>query len=81
MSVFSILFLFSSLLTPVLATEQVGQPISFRSDVALIFLENCVACHGPKKAEGGYRIDTFDELLKPGDSGEMPVVAASAASG
>ncbi len=58
-----------------------GQPISFRNDVATILLENCVACHGPKKAEGGYRIDTFDELLKPGDSGEAPVVNASDAKG
>ncbi len=58
-----------------------GQPVSFRKEVATILLENCVACHGPKKAEGGYRIDTFDELLKPGDTGEAPVVAASDAKG
>ena len=79
--IFSIFFLVSSLLPPTWATEPEGQPISFRGDVASIFLENCIACHGPKKAEGGYRIDTFDELLKPGDSGEMPIVAASVASG
>ena len=79
--IFSMLILFSSLLAPTWATEPESPAISFRSDVAMIFLENCIACHGPKKAEGGYRIDTFDELLKPGDSGEMPVVAASAASG
>lgn len=57
-----------------------GQPISFRNDVATILLENCVACHGPKKAEGGYRVDTFDELLKPGDTGAMPVVLDPAVS-
>lgn len=73
--------LLSTLLSPAWASEPEERPISFRSDVALIFLENCVACHGPKKAEGGYRIDTFDELVKPGDSGEMPIVAALAASG
>ena len=56
-------------------------PVSFSKEIASIFLENCVACHGPKKAEGGYRIDSFDELVKPGDTGEMPVVAAAAASG
>lgn len=49
--------------------------ISFRRDVAPIFLENCVACHDAKKAEGGYRIDTFTELCKPGDSGVMPLKA------
>jgi len=47
--------------------------VSFKSDVAPIFLENCVACHDAKKAEGGYRIDTFTELSKPGDSGAMPL--------
>lgn len=47
--------------------------VSFKRDVAPIFLENCVACHDAKKAEGGYRIDTFAELSKPGDSGVMPL--------
>ncbi len=61
--------------------ESDGQPVSFRNQVASILLENCVACHGPKKAEGGYRIDTFDELLKPGDTGEIPLVVAASASG
>ncbi len=57
-----------------------AQSVSFRNDVATILLENCVACHGPKKAEGGYRIDTFDELLKPGDTGAIPVVSEKAVS-
>ena len=50
-----------------------GKPVSFRNDVATILLENCIACHGPKKAEGGYRLDTFDELSKAGDSGIQPI--------
>lgn len=45
------------------------EPISFRNQVAPILVEHCVACHSAKKAEGGYRIDTFAELSKPGDSG------------
>ena len=47
--------------------------VSFKRDVAPIFLENCIACHDARKAEGGYRIDTFTEALKPGDSGVMPL--------
>ena len=43
--------------------------VSFRRDIAPILLEQCVACHSAKKAEGGYRIDNFLELSKPGDSG------------
>ncbi len=49
------------------------EPVSFRSGIAPILLEHCLACHGPKNAEGGYRVDNFTELLKPGDSGETPV--------
>lgn len=45
------------------------EPISFRTQIAPILVEHCVACHSAKKAEGGYRIDTFTELSKPGDSG------------
>lgn len=73
---------FSLLVGPIAKiAEADNQLISFRKDIATIFLENCVVCHGPKKAEGGYRIDNFDELAKPGDTGELPVVAAAAASG
>lgn len=50
--------------------------VSFRSDIAPILLDSCLACHGPKKAEGGYRVDTYTELLKAGDSGELPIAAS-----
>jgi hypothetical protein len=58
-----------------------AEQVSFRSEVAPILLEHCVACHGAKKAEGGYRLDSFEELLKPGDSGEAPVNAAAEIGG
>jgi hypothetical protein len=41
---------------------------SFKRDIAPILLNNCLACHGPKKAEGGYRIDTFERVIAAGDS-------------
>jgi DNA-binding beta-propeller fold protein YncE len=53
-----------------------ADPVSFRSDIAPILQDNCVSCHGAKKAEGGYRVDTFAELSKAGDSGELPLVTA-----
>lgn len=53
---------------------------SFRSDVAPILQENCVACHNAKKAEGGYRLDSFAELQKAGDSDETPVTAGDIAA-
>ncbi len=61
-----------------LAGTTVGEDtatVSFRSDIAPILLDNCLACHGPKKAEGGYRVDSYAELLKAGDSGELPITA------
>src|SRR5262245_57277919 len=45
-----------------------AEPVSFKRDVAPILLNNCLACHGPKKAEAGYRIDTFERLTAAGDS-------------
>lgn len=60
-----------------LAPTCAAEPVSFKSDVAAILVDNCIACHGPKKAEGGYRIDTFEQLRRPGDSGAEPIVAGS----
>jgi WD40 repeat protein len=58
------------------ADDAVEQRVSFRTDIAPILQENCLACHGPRKSEGGYRVDSYAELLKPGDSGETPVAAS-----
>ncbi|MEQ1825651.1 MAG: c-type cytochrome domain-containing protein [Pirellula sp.] len=55
--------------------------VSFANQIAPVLFENCIACHGPKKAEGGYRIDTYTELQKPGDSGAVPVVPSGASAG
>ena len=43
--------------------------VSFRRDVAPIFMNHCLACHGPKQTEGGYRVDTFERAMQAGDSG------------
>ncbi len=53
-----------------------SQAVSFRSDIAPILLDGCLACHGAKKAEGGYRVDSYAELLKAGDSGASPIAAS-----
>ena len=64
------------LLGSVLLSQDVllaATPVSFRQQVAPLLLDNCVACHGAKSAEGGYRVDAYAEMFKPGDSGELPV--------
>lgn len=55
-----------------------SDPVSFRNQIAPLLLENCTACHGPKKAEGGYRVDSFAQLSKAGDSGISPLTTAGA---
>jgi len=44
------------------------QPLSFTNDIAPIFVQKCLTCHGSEKNKGGYRLDTFESLLKPGAS-------------
>src|ERR1044071_2427471 len=46
----------------------IAEGVSFKRDIAPVLLNNCLACHGPKKAEGGYRIDTFERVTAAGDS-------------
>ncbi|WP_372723523.1 c-type cytochrome domain-containing protein [Novipirellula sp.] len=67
----------SLLLSRAEALSEEVPPVSFRSDIAPILLDRCLACHGAKKAEGGYRVDTYAELLKPGDSGEPPIAKSA----
>jgi WD40 repeat protein len=45
-----------------------AEPVSFRSQVAPILVDQCLACHSAKKAEGGYRVDTFAGAIAAGDS-------------
>jgi hypothetical protein len=46
----------------------------FETKVRPVLVEKCFACHGPKKQQGGLRLDGRTTALKGGDSG--PVVVA-----
>ena len=46
----------------------------FTTGVAPVLVQKCQGCHGPDKAKGHYRVDTFERLMKPGDGGAAPVV-------
>jgi len=48
-------------------------PVSFSRDIAPILEKKCVACHGPEKAKGGFRLHTFTQLLQGGDSKEPTI--------
>jgi WD40 repeat protein len=43
--------------------------VSFAEHIAPILIDRCLACHTAKKAEGGYRLDSYVQLSKAGDSG------------
>ncbi len=45
-------------------------PVSFLHEVAPILVENCIACHNPRKSESKYVMTSFDQLAKGGRQGE-----------
>src|SRR4051812_19284159 len=45
-------------------------PVSFLKEVAPILVQNCIACHNPKKSESKYVMTTFAQLAKGGQQGE-----------
>lgn len=51
--------------------------VSFKQEIAPLLQQKCAACHGPEKSKGKYRLDSFERLLQPGDSGDAPVVAGA----
>jgi len=54
-------------------------PVSFGKDLAPILTKKCVACHGPEKSKGHFRLDSFERLLQAGESKSPPVVPGQAA--
>ncbi|TWT92755.1 c-type cytochrome domain-containing protein [Stieleria varia] len=49
-----------------------NETVSFASDVAPLLIENCVGCHiDAMQVRGGLRMDTFAQLLRGGDSGQI----------
>jgi len=59
---------FAPVLLFLLSASALGQDVSFRKDIAPVLIQHCLSCHGPRKAKSGYRVDTFELLMKPGKS-------------
>jgi WD40 repeat protein len=55
---------------PEAAARAADGPVSFMRDVAPILVQNCIACHNPKKSESKYVMTTFAQLSKGGQQGE-----------
>ncbi|MEM7143633.1 MAG: PSD1 and planctomycete cytochrome C domain-containing protein [Verrucomicrobiota bacterium] len=48
--------------------------VDFERDIAPIFAENCLDCHGPDKQKGELRLDQRAIMLRGGDSGLATIV-------
>ncbi len=57
------------------AAPSFAEPVSFKKQIATILIDNCLSCHGPKKAEGGWRVDTIERLKSAGDSTSASLTA------
>jgi WD40 repeat protein len=66
---------FLSMICATVRGEDAAQSVSFVRDVAPILIAKCQACHGAKKAESNYRLDSFNALMQPGDFA-APLVTA-----
>ena len=61
-----------------------GRTVDFVRDIQPILAGSCIACHGPEKQKGSYRLDsraaalkggeTYDPAIKPGDSAGSPLI-------
>jgi mono/diheme cytochrome c family protein len=52
---------------PVSPTSASATKTDFARDIQPLFEQHCYACHGPKKQEGGLRLDVRQAALKGGD--------------
>lgn len=56
-----------------LAADGPANAVSFRKDVAPIFVEHCTGCHNPQLSEGKYDMSTFERLVRGGKK-KSPIV-------
>jgi WD40 repeat protein len=53
-----------------LSAQQPAPVPDYARDVVPILEANCVRCHSPAQQEGGLLLDTYEDLVKGGESGE-----------
>jgi WD40 repeat protein len=63
-------FLLVLMLAPSTEAQDGPPPVSFLKDVAPILVQNCIACHNPRKSESKYTMTTFAQLAKGGVRGK-----------
>jgi WD40 repeat protein len=55
---------------PGMFASQTPAAPDYARDVVPILEANCVRCHSPAQQEGGLLLDTYDDLVRGGDTGE-----------
>jgi uncharacterized membrane protein len=55
------------------APRAAGDATVYAARIAPIFTRSCVSCHNPKKIKGGLRMDTYAELMRGGEDGQVIV--------
>ena len=61
---------------PVQALPPAVDRTFYSARIQPIFDRSCVGCHGPEKAKGGLRLDSYTALARGGDSGPIIVPGA-----
>src|SRR4029434_1706785 len=56
-----------------LGTATAFAAVDFQKEIAPIFAEHCLECHGPEKVKGGLNLTTRDGMLKELKSGNISV--------
>lgn len=67
---------------PVATVQQATgkETVSFAKDIAPIFVEHCVGCHGQQQPRNNFNLSTITALFKGGDRGEPVLPGKSADS-
>ena len=55
-----------------------GEDLRFNRDVLPLLADTCFRCHGPAVKKAGLRLDQRDVVLKPTESGAVPIVPGNA---
>jgi hypothetical protein len=73
-------FIISFLVLAMANTAWAGERADFRRDIEPLLAKNCYRCHGPKKQEGGLRLDVRRRAFLGGDTGPALVPGNAAKS-
>ncbi len=65
------------LLTPALFAEERSATDFFERSIRPLLAEHCWNCHGPKKQQGGLRLDSREAMLRGADRGPVLVPGAA----